>query len=68
MSKENVERFCLVVLSDQRLQNKLRKITDREEFLTKVVGLGVESGFEFAREDVENSMRENRRLWHERWI
>ena len=68
MSKENLEQFRELVLSDIDLQNELKKIIDRDEFFEKVRQLGAVSGFEIAREDIERQMNENRKLWHKRWI
>jgi predicted ribosomally synthesized peptide with nif11-like leader len=68
MSKENLERFCELVLSDSGLQKQLKTLVERDEFIEKVIELGARSGFDFSREDVRLQMRENRRLWNERWI
>jgi len=68
MSKENLDRFCALVLNDLSLQNQLKDVVEREDFIVQVIELGTNSGFEILREDVELQMRENRRLWHERWI
>jgi hypothetical protein len=68
MSKENLNQFCLLVLSDLNLQNQLKNLIEREDFIAQVIKLGKQLGFEIMREDVELQLRENRRLWHERWI
>ena len=68
MSKENLERFCRLVLDDPVLQKKLRDLTNRDEFLEKMIELGRLSGFEISREEVVEQMRENRQLWNDRWI
>lgn len=68
MSKENLNQFCVLVLSDLKLQNQLKDLIDREDFIAQVIKLGAKSGFKILREDVEFQLRENRRLWHERWI
>ncbi len=68
MSKENLNQFCLLVLSDLNLQNQLKGLVVREDFVDRIIELSVESGFEIVREDIEIQMRENRSLWHERWI
>jgi hypothetical protein len=68
MSKENLQRFCLLVLCDSTLQNHLKGLVDRDEFMKKLIETGAQAGFEITRADVENQMRENRRLWNERWI
>lgn len=68
MSKENLNQFCLLVLRDLKLQNQLKDLIERENFITRIIELSAESGFEIVREDIEQQMRENRSLWHERWI
>lgn len=68
MSKENLNQFCRLVLSELSLQNQLKDLIEREDFVAQVINLGAQSGFEITREDIEWQLRENRRLWHERWI
>jgi len=68
MSKENLNQFCRLVLSDLNLQNQLKDLVDRDDFIKQVIELSAKSGFEILREDIELHLRENRRLWHERWI
>jgi hypothetical protein len=68
MSKENLNHFCRLVLSELNLQNQLKILTERDDFIPRVIELGAEKGFEISREDIEFQLRENRRLWHERWI
>ena len=68
MSKENLNQFCLLVLSDLTLQNQLKDLIEREDFIAQVIKLGAKSGFEILREDVELQLRENRSLWYERWM
>jgi hypothetical protein len=68
MSKETLQQFCLLVLRDSTLQNQLKGLVDRDEFIKKLVEIGAREGFEISRADVENQMRENRKLWNERWI
>lgn len=68
MSKEDLSQFCRLVLRDLNLQNQLKNSIEREDFISQVIELGAKSGFEILREDVELQLRENRSLWHERWI
>jgi len=67
MSKEDLRQFCRFVLDDLELQNKLKEVFERDEFIEKVVDLGALAGFIFSREDVEQQMRENRKMWNQRW-
>ena len=68
MSKHNLNRFCELVLADLELQDQLKNQTDRDEFISKVIELSAASGLKISREEVAEQMRENRRLWHERWM
>ena len=68
MSKENLQKFCRLVLRDSELQNQLKALIERDAFINKTLELGAQTGFDISREDVELQMRENRRLWNERWI
>lgn len=68
MSKDNLNKFCVLVLSDLNLQIQLKDLSEREDFITRIIELGANAGFEIVREDIELQLRENRSLWHERWI
>jgi chloramphenicol O-acetyltransferase len=68
MFQESFEKFRQVVLEDLSLQKELRELSEREEFVRHVVELGAARGFEFTAENVKEAMRENRRVWVERWI
>lgn len=68
MPLEKFEQFSQLVLSDLSLQEKLREVTDREEFIARVVQAGLERGFEFSGEDVVEAMQARNRAWLERWI
>lgn len=61
-------RFRQHVLTDRQLQEQLREMTDLQEFISLVVSLGKERGFEFTGEDVEETLNEGRRAWIERGI
>jgi hypothetical protein len=68
MSNKDLERFCQLVLHEPALQNELKNISEREEFMKKLCELAAASGFEVLRADIERQMLENRRQWSERWI
>ncbi len=65
---ENFERFRLLVLNDLPLQENLRDLDEKGEFIVRVVELGAENGFVFAAEDVEEAIKENYRVWVEKCI
>lgn len=68
MPKEDFEQFHKMVLQDVSLQESLRDIEFRNDFIDAVVEKGKEKGFDFGKEDVENKMNEYRRAWLERWF
>jgi hypothetical protein len=68
MSKKDLETFCEMVLNDLNLQKKLSAEKDRDRFFSRVLKLSGELGFNILREEIEQKLMENRRLWNERWI
>ncbi|MCD9185650.1 MAG: Nif11-like leader peptide family natural product precursor [Pyrinomonadaceae bacterium] len=68
MPKEDFEQFHQMVLQDISLQESLRVIEYRNDFIAAVVEKGKEKGFDFGAEDVEEKMNEYRRAWIERWF
>ncbi len=65
---ENFERFRRCVLSDISLQEQLRGIEDKKEFIAATVELGAANGFVFGTAEVESAMRKNQQQWIERWM
>jgi hypothetical protein len=55
-----------MVLGDESLQVQLRDITDRDEFIAKVIELGEGHGCDLTAEDVNEAMRRGRRTQVER--
>lgn len=68
MSVEKLSEFRSLIFADIALQEKLRGITDRQEFIRFVVESGRERGFEFTADEAENALRDGRRVWIERWL
>ena len=68
MSLEDFEKLREFVLQNKDLQEELQKITERDAFISRLIEIGAESGLHFVDEDISNVMRENRRVWIERWI
>lgn len=68
MSEEKLSQFRSVIFFDISLQEKLREMADREEFIRTAVELGSERGFDFTADEVENALRAGRRVWIERWL
>ena len=65
---ESLARFRVLVLQNRALQERLREIEDREEFIAQVVTLGQAQGYEFSAQDVTEGLRAGQRAWLERWI
>jgi hypothetical protein len=68
MSLNDFLPFRERVLQDVALQDRLKDIADRDEFITLVEQLGGEGGFTFTRDDVMLAMQANRRAWIERML
>jgi response regulator of citrate/malate metabolism len=68
VSQDNLEQFREAVLEDAALQETLRDVRDRKTFVALVMSLGVERGYDFTAEEVEEALRASRRAWLERWI
>ncbi|HQU82891.1 MAG TPA: Nif11 family protein [Pyrinomonadaceae bacterium] len=68
MPNADFEQFHKTVLQDLSLQESLRDIEFRNDFIAAVVEKGKEKGFDFGAEDVEEKMNEFRRAWLERWF
>ena len=68
MSLEDFEKLRQIVLQDFSLQKELREIAEREMFISRIVEIGSERGLHFGEKEVSEALRENRRVWIERWI
>ena len=66
--RKNLERFGELVLADRDLHDQLRTVSGMENFLSLIVRLGSERGYQFSPAVVESALREQRRVWRERWI
>lgn len=65
---EDLEKLRRMVSHDEALQKDLQAISDREEFIGRVLETGRTHGLNFTEEDVLQAMNEQRRAWIERWI
>ena len=63
LEKADLDTFVRSILSDSAFELQLRDITDRNEFVSKVVELGSQTGYDFSISDVEEEMRRNRQQW-----
>lgn len=65
---EDLEKLRQIVFRDEALQNDLQAISDREEFIERVLEIGKMRDLNFTEEDILQAMNEQRRAWIERWI
>ena len=63
-----IEKLREIVLGDNDLQARLQGISERDEFIARVLEIAESFGLEISEENISEEMRENRRLWIERWI
>ena len=57
MAENKFEEFRALVLSDESLQEALREITERADFIDKVIELSRERSYEFSSAEVAEEMR-----------
>jgi hypothetical protein len=65
MSRQLFDAFRDLVLSDRKLQEELRHITDRSQFIERVVSLSRERGIDLDASDVDEALRIGRSDWNE---
>ena len=68
MSAADLALFHDVVLADHGLTRLLLAEDRRPAFVARLVGLARDRGYDVTPEDVEEALRERRRVWQERWI
>jgi predicted ribosomally synthesized peptide with nif11-like leader len=68
MSQAAFEQFRIAVLSDPVLQAKLREFEDKKEFISNVVNIGGEMGYEFTAAEIESAMQASYSEWLLRWV
>jgi hypothetical protein len=62
--KQRFDEFRELVLSDRKLQAKLRDITDRSQFIEQVVALAQDRGIDLDPSDVDEALRIGRTDWN----
>jgi hypothetical protein len=62
MSENKFEEFRQLVLLEESLQKELRGLTDRKEFVNRMVELGAAHGYQFTAQDVEEALRGAHRI------
>ena len=65
MAAKDLDAFLPFVLGDDVLMTELIRYTDRRSFISRVMEIGLENGFDFSEEDVEQSIVSNRKRWTE---
>ena len=65
MTRQLFDAFRDLVLSDKKLQEQLRDIDDRSQFIERVVSLSRERGIDLDPSDVDEALRIGRSDWNE---
>ena len=60
MSNASLDQFISKIVSDSKLQDKLKGVTDKAAFTNTVVRLGKENGFVFSSADVDAFLAQNK--------
>jgi spore germination protein YaaH len=68
MPENRFEEFRDLVLADNSLQEVLRLLANRNDFLTRLIELASERGYEFTMAELEEEMRKSRRSANDRGI
>jgi hypothetical protein len=66
MPENRFEEFRDLVLADNSLQEVLRLLANRNDFLTRLIELASERGYEFTMAELEEEMRKSRRSANDR--
>ena len=67
-SKEELDRFRHDVLNDEQRQRILRDTPDKTSFMSAIMKLAQDGGYDFSFSDVEEAISAARRTWIERWL
>jgi hypothetical protein len=57
MTESRLEKFRQLVFASEPLQDELRDLTDRKDFVTRLTDLGAAHGHHFTAADVDEAMR-----------
>ena len=68
MSSNGWENFRDYVLADSELQSEFRSVGDKIKFIQLVTATAESKGFDVTADNVEESLKQGRRTWIERWI
>ena len=63
MVHNTFEEFRELVLSDESLQNELRDLTNKNDFITRLIELARERGYEITADEIDQEMLRSRRIW-----
>ena len=68
MPENTFEEFRQIVLADERIQEELRGVRDRSDFIEQLIAVAARHGYEFATADIDDALRTARRTWTDRGI
>lgn len=63
-----LQRFQMIVLQDDTLQNELRQYTDRPAFIARVVECARERGCAIEPQDVDAALNASAQAWLLSWM
>lgn len=63
-----LEKLREIIFQNPALLKELYKIGDQDEFISRLVEIGRELDPVVESDEILEAMRENRRVWIERWI
>ena len=68
VNRNAIDRLRQCVLGDHELQERLRVITDHDEFVSAAVGVAHEHGLDLTADELEQEMNDTQRAWLLRWL
>jgi hypothetical protein len=66
--RRELDRFCQLVLENERLHDQLCATADLESFVALAVELARQHGCNFTAAQIHELLKEKRRAWLERWV
>ena len=68
VNRNAIERLQLCVLGDHDLQERLRVISDHDDFVSAVLEVAGELGLDLTADELEMEMNTAQRAWFLRWM
>ncbi len=65
---EKIEKLREMIFQNPALLGEMRRIAEKDKFVSRLVEIGCEHDLIVAREEILEEMNKNTRAWIERWI